>query len=442
MMSIQTKITEFERAFGKELPQFYIDFLTQNNLENDQLFNDLTLLYGINDLLDMQALKEAYLPNYLKIGNDSGDYGIFISLNKANDGFIYISEMGDLDEASLEKLADNFADWAKKDFDTEIFLENLYHKQDQFKRSQINAPLLDLKEKISDLNKQLNAISHQKSNGKLDLKSYLLQKKEIELNKENLAKKLAEQELALSEANIHAASRASPLIDTRKIEIAFDLKLPLLYKKLENDGMLEYANVFGSDWSTKVYPTLKNQPPFLMFAHGFELMSVREVYEEYRQMRDGLNAANREYPYDGWRDDFTMIAFAGDGSGDRFAFYNDGENEHAIIHWWHDSDHCEIKAKNLQDYMFIKMLDLALESDTEYDIATDGDIKTNLNNILATHEKYLTTSQAAVLKEIYSREFVDNDGKLSAMELDEYKQILLREIGYCEDLGEFIYTKD
>jgi SMI1 / KNR4 family (SUKH-1) len=250
------------------------------------------------------------------------------------------------------------------------------------------------------------------------------------------------QESMLLQANIHAASRASPLIDTRKIEIAFDLKLPLLYKKLENDGMLEYANVFGSDWSTKVYPSLKNQPPFLMFAHGFELMSVREVYEEYRQMRDGLNAANREYPYDGWRDDFTMIAFAGDGSGDRFAFYNDGENEHAIIHWWHDSDHCEIKAKNLQDYMFIKMLDLALESDTEYDIATDGDIKTNLNNLLATHEKYLTTSQAAVLKEIYSREFVENDGKLSVMELEEYKQILLREIGYCEDLGEFIYTKD
>jgi SMI1 / KNR4 family (SUKH-1) len=436
MMSIQTKITEFERAFGKELPQFYIDFLTQNNLENDQLFNDLTLLYGINDLLDMQALKEAYLPNYLKIGNDSGDYGIFISLNKANDGFIYISEMGDLDEASLEKLADNFADWAKKDFDTEIFLENLYHKQDQFKRSQIKAPLFALKEQISDLNKQLNAISHQKSNGKLDLKSYLLQKKEIELNKENLNKELAVQESMLLQANIHAASRASPLIDTRKIEIAFDLKLPLLYKKLENDGMLEYANVFGSDWSTKVYPSLKNQPPFLMFAHGFELMSVRDVFEWLRDIEDGSGWA-----YD-WLEDFSFVPFAGDGSGDKFGFYNDGENEHAIIHWWHDSDHCEIKAKNLQDYMFIKMLDLALESDTEYDIATDGDIKTNLNNILATHEKYLTTSQAAVLKEIYSREFVDNDGKLSAMELAEYKQILLREIGYCEDLGEFIYTKE
>ena len=92
--------------------------------------------------------------------------------------------------------------------------------------------------------------------------------------------------------------------------------------------------------------------------------------------------------------------------------------------------------------MFIKMLDLAFESDTEYDIATDGDIKTNINNMLATHEKYLTTSQAAILKEIYSRDFIDDDGILSAMKLDEYNHILLQEIGYYEDLGDFIDTKE
>jgi SMI1 / KNR4 family (SUKH-1) len=435
-MSIQTKISAFESAFGKALPQFYVNFLTQNQLENDQLFNDLTSIYGLDDLLNMQALKQDYLPNYLLIGNDSGDYGLFISLNQpknqTENTAIYIGGMGDLDEASLEKLADNFADWAKKDFDTEIFLDNLHHKQNQFKRSQINAPLLDLKEKISDLNKQLNTLSHQKSNGKLDLKSYLLQKKEIELNKEILNKKLAEHESVLLQTNIHETSRASPFINTRIIENTFDLKLPLLYKKLENDGMLQYADAFGSDWYKNVYPTLKNQPPFLMFAHGFELMSMRNMYEELREMQSIAH----------WLPDFKMIPFAGDGSGDKFAFYNDGENAHAIIHWWHDSDHCEILAKSLQDFVFIRMLDLALESDAEDDLAADGDIKTNLNNMLATHEKYLSTSQTAILKEIYSREFVDNDDILSAMELAEYKQILLQEIGYCEDLGEFIYTKD
>ena len=103
----------------------------------------------------------------------------FIDGKNQTDIAIYICANGDLDLTSLEKLADNFSDWAKKDFDSEIFLDNLYFKRDQFKRSQINAPLLDLKQKISDLNKQLNALSHQKSNGQIDLKNYLLRKKEI-----------------------------------------------------------------------------------------------------------------------------------------------------------------------------------------------------------------------------------------------------------------------
>ena len=435
-MNLQAKISEFERAFGNALPQFYIDFLTENKLEKHKLFNDLTCLYGVDNLLSKQILTQQYLPKYLNIGNNSGDYGVFINLNNANNSGIYITEMGDLDEASLEKLAENFADWAQKDFDTEIFLDNLYHKQDTFKRSQINAPLLDIKQKISDLNKQLNALSHEKSAGKLDLKIYLLQKKEIELNIENLNKQLVEHELALSQVNSHADSRAFPLINTPVIENTFDLKLPLLYKKLEIDGMLEYANAFGSDWYSKVYPTLKNQPPLLLFAQSFELMSVRDVYEELREMQS----------YTHWLPDFKMIPFAGDGSGDRYAFYDDGKHdeannsEPAIIYWWHDSDNCEIKAKNLQDFIFIKMLCCALETDTENDLAADGEITINLNNMLATHSKYLTLSQAAVLKDIYSRTFIDDDGKLSAMELPEYQQILLQEIGYCDDLGSFIYT--
>lgn len=108
----------------------------------------------------------------------------------------------------------------------------------------------------------------------------------------------------------------------------------------------------------------------------------------------------------------------------------------------HDSDHCDIKAKSLQDFIFIKMLDLALESDAENDLAADGEIKINLNNLLVTHEKYLTTSQAAVLKQIYCRTFDEDDDMLSAMELAEYQQILLQEIGYCDDLGRFIYTME
>ena len=182
----------FEEAFGKKLPTFYVDFIIQHNCENNKLFNDLTLLYGIDELLKMQALSQRYLPDYLKIGNDGGDYGIFIYIKPNVNNHIYITELGDLDETSLEILAQNFADWAERNYETEIFLDNLYHKQTQFKRAQIQAPIFDLKEQISTLNKQLNAASHQKSNGKLDLKSYLLRKKDIEADREISTKELKE----------------------------------------------------------------------------------------------------------------------------------------------------------------------------------------------------------------------------------------------------------
>jgi hypothetical protein len=431
-MTIQARIDVLHKHFWCTLPPFYVDFLTQNDLQKSRTFvQDLTLLYGVDDLANHQPVNQQYLPNHLKIGDNGGDYGIFIDVKTQNNTAIYMTEMGNLDETSLEKLAESFEDWAKKDFDTEIFLDNLYYKQDQFRRSQINAPLLDLKEKISDLNKQLNALSHQKSSGELDLKNYLLQKKEIELNKENLAKELAEHELTLSKANIHEASRASPSINTRIIENTFDLKLPLLYKKLENDGMLEYANAFSSDWYAHVYPTLKNQPPFLMFAQNFELLSLHDVYEALREMPSNTH----------WLPDFNMIPFAGDGSGDRYAFYNDGENEHAIIYWWHDSDHCDILAKNLQDFIFIKMLDCALEMTDDYDLAADGDAKINLNNWLKTHQKYLSTQHAEILSNLYQRElqYNEDDETYSLINSDEYKTILKATLGFEGDLGRFKY---
>ena len=69
-MTIQQKIIDFEDAFGKKLPTFYVDFIIQHHLENNKLFNDLTQLYGLDELLYRQSLIQTYLPNHLNIGND------------------------------------------------------------------------------------------------------------------------------------------------------------------------------------------------------------------------------------------------------------------------------------------------------------------------------------------------------------------------------------
>ena len=83
------------------------------------------MLYGANDLTERQNETQQYLKSYLTIGDDSGGYGVFINCRPYGDDHIYITEMGGLDETSLEILAQNFDDWAAKNYDTEGFLQTI-----------------------------------------------------------------------------------------------------------------------------------------------------------------------------------------------------------------------------------------------------------------------------------------------------------------------------
>ena len=123
-MSIQDKIDNLQRHFWCQLPAFYVDFLTLAYLQESRTFvQELTLLYGIDDLANHQSVNQIYLPNFIRIGDNGGTHSFFIDGKNQTDIAIYICANGDLDLTSLEKLADNFSDWAKKDFDSEIFLD-------------------------------------------------------------------------------------------------------------------------------------------------------------------------------------------------------------------------------------------------------------------------------------------------------------------------------
>jgi hypothetical protein len=81
--------------------------------------------------------------------------------------------------------------------------------------------------------------------------------------------------------------------------------------------MLSYAEAFGPDWYTKSFPSLKSHPPFLLFAQSFEALSLHDMFQHLRDMAQRPLA----YPYSEWHEDFSMVPFAGDGSGDLYAFY-------------------------------------------------------------------------------------------------------------------------
>jgi SMI1 / KNR4 family (SUKH-1) len=431
MLSIKEKIASFNQKSGQSLPAFYIEFIVLHQLEKARLFSSLTTLYGIEDLNEEQTLCQQYLPSYLKVGDNGGDYGVFIN-TKQIDECIYICEMGDLDETSIEKLAHNFSDWALKAYDTEIFLDDLFTAQSAFKRNQLNGPIYALNEEISKLNKQLNQLGHKKSKGDIDLKLYLLGKKAIEAAIDGLKKQQVPLNTQLAEINTKAGSSQRPPITLRAIEQKFQLTLPAVYKKLEADGMLDYANAFGHDWYKRIFPALKTQPPFLMFANNFELLSLRDVYDELKE------SVNNET----WLKDFRILPFAGDGSGDRFAFYLSTQHapEWSIIHWWHDSDHCDILAHDLQDFIFRKMLEAAFDADAEYDLVADGDFKQNLNHWFKTHQRYLKPKHAEILAAIYQREPKnDEDGNCTLMSETEFNDVLKIQLGLDAKSESFKY---
>jgi hypothetical protein len=431
MLSIQEKIAALNQKNGRDLPSFYTEFIATHQLEKARLFSSLTTLYGIDDLNEEQALCRQYLPSYLKVGDNGGDYGVFIK-TKQVDKCIYICEMGDLVETSLEKLADNFSDWALKAYDTEIFLDDLFAAQSAFKRNQLNGPIYALNEEISKLNKQLNQLGHTKSMGDIDLKRYLLSKKAIEAAIDGLKKQQVPLNAQLAEINTKAGSSQRPPITPRAIEQKFQLTLPAVYKKLEADGMLEYANAFGHDWYKRIFPALKTQPPFLMFANNFELLSLRDIYDEQKESIDHTD----------WLEDFRMLPFAGDGSGDRYAFYLSSQHspKWSIIHWWHDSDHCDILAHDLQDFIFRKMLEAAFDVDTEDDLVADGDLKQNLSHWFKTHQKYLKPKHSEILASIYQREpEYDAAGNCTLISEAEFKDIVRAQLGLNLKCDSFKY---
>lgn len=430
MLSIHEKIAAYSQKTGQILPAFYAEFLAVHQLEQARLFSALTMMYGIDDLNEKQALCQQYLSSYLKVGDNGGDYGIFINA-KQTDESIYICEMGDLDETSLEKLAENFNDWDSKSFDTEIFLDDLYVARAEFKRNQLNAPIAEIDEKISNLNKQLNQLGHKKSKGEIDLKNYLVEKQVINTAISLLNKQQVPLNAQLAEIKAKDACDR-PVITLRAIEKKLQLTLPAVYRKLEADGMLDYANAFGHDWYKRIYPALKTQPPFLMFANDFELLSLRDIYDE---LNEPLNSEE-------WLDDFRMLPFGGDGSGDRYAFYLSGTHapEWSIIHWWHDSDHCDILAHDLQDFIFRKMLEAAFNVEIGYDLVADGDLKQNLNHWFKTHQKYLKPKHADILATIYQREpEYDEDGNCTMLNEAEFRDKLRDQLGLDLNCDSFKY---
>ena len=226
-----------------------------------------------------------------------------------------------------------------------------------------------------------------------------------------------------------------------QIEQQFNFRYPELYKKLYNDGMLDWGE-FGPNWHATYWEKFKNNPPLLLFGNDIELLEYNRITEEIEAFKDPED-------YRATKPEFQFVPFAQTGGGDLYVFQLDkqrGDNV-PITLVPHDCEKATVLAKNLQDFIFRELLECVVEIG-EYSQAADGDLKANLSNMLKTHKPYLSQRQLTKIEEIYSRELFDykysipSGREFSATGLitrDELKEILQHEIEFEDFDKEFVY---
>ncbi len=235
-----------------------------------------------------------------------------------------------------------------------------------------------------------------------------------------------------------------PMSTLEDLEKEFNFTYPELYKQLYADRMLDWGSD-GNGWYTNVFPTLKENPPLLLFGSDIEIWDPI-VY------RDGIREMVNHEVYD-INPKYQMVPLAKNGAGDLYVFQLDMENngEVPITFFGHDSD-AEILAKNLQDFMFRQLLESLTEIDEYSMLYEDSEekIKQNLHNQLKTHRKYLKAEQVEILEDIYQLDIfeytykIPNGGEFEAKGLltfDELEKLIKQEMAFEKLNTKFDYWK-
>jgi len=190
-----------------------------------------------------------------------------------------------------------------------------------------------------------------------------------------------------------------------EIESKYKYEFPQIFKKLWNDGMLDWMNGHNGEfslnesWANTIYPLIKENPPLLLHSGGFDFEMLRAD-----EMLD--------FKFDEFWDieKYEFIPFAKTEEGDVYAFcrhiITNGDN--AVVHIWNDMNETEVIAKNFEDFIFRKMLEAIFDvdkDDLKGDYKQDGfeGYLTDISNDLKTIAPYLNVAYSNILTELYGR---------------------------------------
>lgn len=201
------------------------------------------------------------------------------------------------------------------------------------------------------------------------------------------------------------------------LEKTHQVTLPSLYKQLAKDGMLDTQSGVPN-WYEDVFPTLVQNPPFLLVSDECEIYSPDEMIAHAKECLPTQDDGEWFYLKPAYENRLVMFALCGNGDGYAFYYEDDKHREPQIVRICHDGD-SEFVAKNLQEFMVYKMLEVAL-------VGQDSpNIKAYLLAQLRTHSPYLTPAQIERLNDVYQKEPVkDSYGYWTLLDDDEFKALI------------------
>ncbi|EHO05304.1 SMI1/KNR4 family protein [Myroides odoratimimus] len=183
------------------------------------------------------------------------------------------------------------------------------------------------------------------------------------------------------------------------IEKKWDFKYPPIFHQLWEDGMFSYGDL-SEGWNTVVYPKIKDYPPLFLHCYDFELHFSTEIIEEE------LELFYREDEYCHVLPDIKLVPFGMTGAHDLYCFYFNGQigEDIPIVYIENVEDEGVYLAKNLNEYIFIRMLYELSEIEVPSDEIELAEYWDNYKATLRSHSKYMTTEQVLFLESLHSKE--------------------------------------
>jgi len=202
-----------------------------------------------------------------------------------------------------------------------------------------------------------------------------------------------------------------------ELEQKLHIQYPKIYKNLEEKGMLR-VDISGS----KIIPSL------LYPDDEFWLLSKDDILIETDDLQDDENylQVNKKY---------IFIPFAKSGAGDLYCFlfsHVDNDGNIPIVYFWHDDDKANYLTKNLEDFIFMKLLSYLTEEGSSKLLEKNTLDK---NMLLESHRNFIKQSYYQILKEKY-----DLYDFIQVMPLNEYEEVLRHNILFKKFNTAFDYT--